>query len=124
MSAQQQLPIVPASYGLKNGLADNNVVDGLFDAQDLLWLGTANGLSCFDGLHFINYSPADSVFSLLGTSVSSLARINDSVFVATPGGINKIISSSKKSIVYYRSLPGEKIITLFATRSHHLIGVS
>lgn len=124
MSAQQQLPIVPASYGLKNGLADNNVVDGLFDAQDLLWLGTANGLSCFDGLHFINYTPSDSVFSLMGSSVSSLARINDSIFVATPGGINKIISSSKKSFVYYRSLPGEKIITLFATRSHHLIGIS
>lgn len=122
--AQSQLPIVPASYGLKNGLPDNNVVDGLFDAQDLLWLGTANGLSCFDGQHFINYSPVDSFFSLLGSAVSSLTRINDSIFVATPGGINKIISSNKQSHVFYKSLPGEHIITLFATRQHHLIGIS
>jgi signal transduction histidine kinase len=42
-------------FSTKDGLPDNNITCLLQDQQGLLWVGTEAGLSCFDGVHFINY---------------------------------------------------------------------
>lgn len=48
--------VVAAPLGFKNymsvdGLSDNRVLCALRDSYGFMWLGTANGLNCFDGQH-------------------------------------------------------------------------
>ena len=43
------------TYGIKKGLSEQKVYTLLQDSKDYLWLGTANGLSRFDGKKFENY---------------------------------------------------------------------
>ncbi len=50
------LTVAAAPYGFKSymtadGLSDNRVLCALQDSYGFMWLGTANGLNCFDGLH-------------------------------------------------------------------------
>ena len=44
------LPIVFSNYMAADGLSDNNVLCGLRDRYGFMWLGTSNGLNCFDGI--------------------------------------------------------------------------
>jgi ligand-binding sensor domain-containing protein/serine phosphatase RsbU (regulator of sigma subunit) len=43
------------TYGIKSGLSEQKVYTLLQDSKDYLWLGTANGLSRFDGKKFENF---------------------------------------------------------------------
>lgn len=52
--------VTSAPYGFKSymtvdGLSDNRVLCGLQDSYGFLWLGTANGLNCYDGQRNIVY---------------------------------------------------------------------
>lgn len=49
------------NYGVKQGLREQKVYTLLQDSKDYLWLGTANGLSRFDGKNFRNFTRADSL---------------------------------------------------------------
>ena len=44
------VPIVFSNYMAADGLSDNNVLCGLRDRFGFMWLGTNNGLNCFDGV--------------------------------------------------------------------------
>jgi ligand-binding sensor domain-containing protein/serine phosphatase RsbU (regulator of sigma subunit) len=44
------------SYGVKQGLSEQKVYTVFQDSKDYIWLGTANGLSRFDGRKFDNFS--------------------------------------------------------------------
>lgn len=44
------------SYGVKEGLAQSSVYAVQQDKEGYVWLGTASGLSRFDGINFINYT--------------------------------------------------------------------
>jgi ligand-binding sensor domain-containing protein/serine phosphatase RsbU (regulator of sigma subunit) len=44
------------NYSIKQGLSGQQVYSLLQDSKDFIWLGTANGLSRFDGKKFENYS--------------------------------------------------------------------
>ncbi len=44
------------NYGVKQGLGDQKVYTLLQDSNDYLWLGTASGVSRFDGKKFENFS--------------------------------------------------------------------
>jgi len=48
-------------YTVNDGLADSYVLGICQDSQGFLWIGTANGLSRFDGKEFINYSYAEGL---------------------------------------------------------------
>ena len=43
-------PVVFSNYMAADGLSDNNVLCGLRDRYGFMWLGTSNGLNCFDGM--------------------------------------------------------------------------
>jgi ligand-binding sensor domain-containing protein/serine phosphatase RsbU (regulator of sigma subunit) len=49
------------TYGLRQGLSEQKVYTLLQDSKDYLWLGTANGLSRFDGKDFKNFYTSDSL---------------------------------------------------------------
>ncbi len=44
------------NYGVKQGLSEQKVYTVLQDSKDYIWLGTANGVSRFDGKKFENFS--------------------------------------------------------------------
>jgi ligand-binding sensor domain-containing protein/serine phosphatase RsbU (regulator of sigma subunit) len=44
------------NYGVKQGLSEQKVYTILQDSKDFIWLGTANGVSRFDGKKFENFS--------------------------------------------------------------------
>ena len=49
------------NYGIKQGLSEQKVYTLLQDSKDYIWLGTANGLSRFDGKRFENFTSHDSL---------------------------------------------------------------
>jgi ligand-binding sensor domain-containing protein len=44
------------NYGVKQGLSEQKVYTVLQDSKDFIWLGTASGVSRFDGKKFENFS--------------------------------------------------------------------
>ncbi len=49
------------NYSVKEGLGQSNVYDIYQDDNGFLWLGTASGISKFDGHSFINYTNEDGI---------------------------------------------------------------
>ena len=52
------------NYGIKQGLSEQKVYTLLQDSKDYIWLGTANGVSRFDGNRFDNFTSRDSLASM------------------------------------------------------------
>ena len=65
----EQLPL--KTYTTADGLASDLVRCILSDSQGFLWLGTADGISRFDGYVFTNMNAADG---LPGTDVHSITH--------------------------------------------------
>ena len=49
------------NYSIKDGLSEQKVYTLLQDSKDYIWLGTANGVSRFDGKKFENFTSRDSL---------------------------------------------------------------
>ena len=49
------------NYSVKQGLSEQKVYTLLQDSKDYIWLGTANGLSRFDGKKFENFTTGDNL---------------------------------------------------------------
>jgi ligand-binding sensor domain-containing protein/serine phosphatase RsbU (regulator of sigma subunit) len=49
------------NYSVKKGLSEQKVYTLLQDSKDYIWLGTANGLSRFDGKKFENFTSGDNL---------------------------------------------------------------
>ncbi len=52
------------NYGIKQGLSEQKVYTLFQDSKDYIWLGTANGVSRFDGKNFQNFTSRDSLSSM------------------------------------------------------------
>jgi ligand-binding sensor domain-containing protein/serine phosphatase RsbU (regulator of sigma subunit) len=52
------------NYGIKQGLSEQKVYTLFQDSKDYIWLGTANGVSKFDGRTFDNFTSRDSLASM------------------------------------------------------------
>ena len=57
------------NYSIKQGLSEQKVYKLLQDSKDFIWLGTANGLSRFDGKKFENFTSRDNLASGGVTSI-------------------------------------------------------
>ena len=73
------------SYSVSDGLAQSQVRDICQDQYGYLWVGTASGLSRFNGIEFINYSIDDG---LPDNNINSLYLGNNGdLWVSTAGGV-------------------------------------
>ena len=54
-TATAQLPTLAHQFTTDDGLSDNSVTCALRDSYGLLWIGTENGLNCYDGLRIHAY---------------------------------------------------------------------
>ncbi len=78
-SATQSAPLGFKNYMSVDGLSDNRVLCALRDSYGFMWLGTANGLNCFDGQHntiYRNMVATKSTFDN-NTITSLLEQDND-----------------------------------------------
>jgi ligand-binding sensor domain-containing protein len=70
-----------------SGLASNHVAALWHDQRDNLWIGTDNGLLCYDGSHFIRYGAEDS--PLLSNNIRSLSGDrSDNLWIGTDRGLS------------------------------------
>ena len=64
----QQLPV--KHYNVEDGLG-HSIVGAIYqDQKGYIWFGTADGLSRFDGYHFVNYTKDDGLESNVVTCVT------------------------------------------------------
>lgn len=71
-----------------SGLPDNSVNAVCQDDRGFLWMGTANGLACYDGLSFNSFRHSDDdIFSLLNNNVHKVLPVCDGLYVITDGGL-------------------------------------
>ncbi|MBI2505662.1 MAG: sigma 54-interacting transcriptional regulator [Candidatus Latescibacteria bacterium] len=74
------------TLSVADGLGSPLISEFLLDREGRLWIGTWDGLSCFDGAQFINYTQADG---LPGPKVRSLAQdLEGNLWVGTGGFID------------------------------------
>lgn len=84
-----------------NGLVDNSVFCLLKDRQNILWIGTQNGLSRFDGSHFYNFKKNRDNNSLPHNSVESLCEDqHNNIWGGTDHGIFCYTPSQNKFQTY------------------------
>ncbi len=86
------------NYSVKEGLAQSGVYDIVQDNKGTLWLGTASGLSAFDGREFTNYSTEDGLAEggVKSLAVDSLGNI----WVGHAGGGVSLIQEGEVSLVF------------------------
>ena len=60
--AQDSVPL--QTYTIEDGLPDNRVQSIVEDDEGNLWIGTYQGVCCFDGKRFTTYAAAQGLFSL------------------------------------------------------------
>lgn len=75
-------------YQMTDGLSNNTVWCGIQDSYGFIWMGTADGLNCYDGLRTKIYRnvPGDTC-SLGNNNVRSLLEVNENLYVGTNLGL-------------------------------------
>jgi len=71
-----------------DGLSDNTVLCGLRDSYGFHWIGTADGLNCFDGRHntaFHQFTSAASAYE--ANQITSLLEIDGKIWCGGPFGL-------------------------------------
>ena len=86
------------NYSVKEGLAQSGVYAITQDKKGKLWLGTASGLSAFDGKEFINFSTEDGLAE--GGVKSLILDTLGNLWVGHEGGGVSLIQQGKASIIF------------------------
>ncbi|MER8277367.1 ligand-binding sensor domain-containing protein, partial [Acinetobacter baumannii] len=75
----------------QDGLASDKVLNILQDQYGFMWFATENGLSRFDGIHFVNYlHSAKDKHSLSNNVVTALAEDRyGNLWIGTQNGLNR-----------------------------------
>lgn len=84
LASAQVLPI--RHYVVADGLISNAVNSLYQDSRGIVWIGTGDGLSSFDGTAFRNYADAEGLDFTYVNSVSESSRDPGVLWVATNGG--------------------------------------
>ncbi|MDQ6471579.1 two-component regulator propeller domain-containing protein [Flavobacterium sp. LHD-80] len=100
--------------GIKNGLANNAVTSVYKDKRGLMWFGTYDGISRYDGYNFLSFrNEPNDVNSLVNNRIVSICGTQNEIWIGTKGGIsvydylgNKFIT---KSYINAKTSKSEKI---------------
>lgn len=91
-SLLSQAPSHFRHFTMRDGLTDDRIYCIVRDKQGLLWVGTANGLNCFDGYSFRHFLPAATpvAHTLTGETVYSLlSDAQGRLWVGTGNGLSR-----------------------------------
>src|SRR5690606_288325 len=85
-------------YSVKEGLAQSSVYAIQQDSKGFVWLGTASGLSKFNGKDFINYTTENGLAD--GAVKSIYIDKKEAIWTGhTDGGVSRISGDLKKTIL-------------------------
>ena len=74
---------------IKNGLVNNAVTCVYKDKRGLMWFGTYDGISRYDGYNFLNFrNEPNETNSLINNRVNSICGTQNEIWIATKGGIS------------------------------------
>lgn len=91
------------------------------DGSGLIWFGTDEGLSRYDGYEFVNYVPGhDPQNTLSNFTVTSLAASHDALWIGTIKGLNRLALSNNKFSVLRTNPQDAKTITSDDVRALHV----
>ena len=86
------------NYSVKEGLAQSSVYAIQQDSKGFVWLGTASGLSKFNGKDFTNYTTEDGLAD--GAVKSIYIDKKEAIWTGhTDGGLSRIIGDKNKMIL-------------------------
>jgi signal transduction histidine kinase/ligand-binding sensor domain-containing protein/DNA-binding response OmpR family regulator len=96
-------------YDNRNGLSNSSINHIFKDANNILWIGTWDGLNMYDGtsFHVFNYSresdPVAIGFKSIGSNVIQYITEDkkDNIWIATIGGISRFEKHSGKFYNYF-----------------------
>jgi signal transduction histidine kinase/DNA-binding response OmpR family regulator/ligand-binding sensor domain-containing protein len=75
--------------GIENGLANNAVTSVYKDKRGLMWFGTYDGISRYDGYNFLNFrNEPNDTNSLINNRVVSICGTKSEIWIGTKGGIS------------------------------------
>lgn len=91
------------------------------DGSGLIWFGTEEGLSRYDGYEFVNYVPGqDQQNTLSNFTVTSLAASKDALWIGTIKGLNRLELGTNKFSVLKTNAQDAKSIASDDVRALHL----
>lgn len=97
-------------YQVENGLSNNTVFCSVLDRHGFLWLGTKDGLDCFNGYNFKEYRSGDSAMDLKDSYIRSLyldtSSKVDILYIGTRIGVFRF-DPLKESFKYILKTQGE-----------------
>ena len=76
-----------------DGLVDNNVTCGTYQGNGILWFGTQNGISKFDGVNWTNFTNATDTNLISNTITAIKTTTNGDLWVGTDFGVCKYANS-------------------------------
>lgn len=86
---QEQTKYDIGYIGIKNGLANNAVTSVYKDKRGLMWFGTYDGISRYDGYNFLSFrNEPDDANSLVNNRIVSVCGTQNEIWIGTKGGIS------------------------------------
>lgn len=86
---QEQTKYDIGYIGIKNGLANNAVTSVYKDKRGLMWFGTYDGISRYDGYNFLSFrNEPDDANSLINNRIVSICGTQNEIWIGTKGGIS------------------------------------
>ena len=77
------------NYTTADGLVDNNVLCATSQGSGVMWFGTQNGISKFDGVNWTNITTTTDT-ALIGNTITAIKTMsNGDLWVGTDFGICK-----------------------------------
>ncbi|MEM6645321.1 MAG: two-component regulator propeller domain-containing protein [Bacteroidota bacterium] len=83
-------------YSTADGLVDDAVYTVGLDANDHLWLGTAQGFSRFDGERFINYTTEEGLAGMESNAGGFMLDTDGSLWLGTMNGLSNYTPSKDR----------------------------
>lgn len=75
--------------GIENGLANNAVTSVYKDKRGLMWFGTYDGISRYDGYNFLNFrNEPNDTNSLVNNRIVSICGTQNEIWIGTKRGLN------------------------------------
>src|SRR5437762_1892518 len=108
------------SFTTAQGLANDSITTITTDSRGFVWFGTLDGLSRYDGNHFINYTTADGLPDRMIWSFAEDRRHD--MWIGTSEGAAKMMTSAARGPSLFARIAGPAranvdASTLFADRS-------
>ena len=82
------------NYTIADGLVDNNVLCATSQGNGVMWFGTQNGISKFDGVHWTNITTTTDTALISNTITAIKTMSNGDLWVGTDFGVCKYSNSN------------------------------